>query len=231
LFARRGFLPLLIVIPVMALLLQPHYPLGSYPRYVAWMTFCAVIALAGQAIRFITIAHVPLKTSGRNRREQVAESLNTDGMYSVVRNPLYLGNCLSWLGLAAIPCSPTLWLLVLFIFWLYHERVIFREEAFLESKFGDVFRTWAERTPVFLPSPRRAASRLRYSFRYVGRGPRRSPRRTGPGAHGCGGPFGGGRPLQYTRAGFCTTVIFIAFVGIRWLRKNTPLFRVEGRTW
>ena len=42
----------------------------------------------------------PRGTSGRNTLGQVAEVLNTSGMYSVVRNPLYLGNFVIWLGLA-----------------------------------------------------------------------------------------------------------------------------------
>ncbi|MGC9453013.1 MAG: methyltransferase family protein, partial [Oceanipulchritudo sp.] len=39
-------------------------------------------------------------TSGRNTKQQVAYSLNTTGFYSVVRNPLYLGNFFMYLGIA-----------------------------------------------------------------------------------------------------------------------------------
>ncbi|MGB8874133.1 MAG: hypothetical protein WCC75_12145, partial [Desulfobaccales bacterium] len=42
----------------------------------------------------------PRGTSGRNTQGQVAETLNTTGIYSLVRNPLYLGNFLIWLGLS-----------------------------------------------------------------------------------------------------------------------------------
>ena len=31
-------------------------------------------------------------TSGRNTHDQVADSLNTSGIYSIVRHPLYVGN-------------------------------------------------------------------------------------------------------------------------------------------
>ena len=37
------------------------------------------------------------KTSGKNTAKQIAESLNTSGIYSVLRNPLYLANFLNWL--------------------------------------------------------------------------------------------------------------------------------------
>ena len=126
------------------------------------------MALSGQLLRFYTIGHVPRGTSGRNRREQVAESLNTTGIYSAVRNPLYLGNCLIWLGLAAVPQSLALWLIVALLFWLYHERIILAEEAFLERRFGEQFRQWAAVTPVFLPSLKRwRAAVLPFSFRHA----------------------------------------------------------------
>lgn len=152
LFRRRGWLPLIILVVVPLTFLNHRYPLESHDAQEAWVFVCMGVALLGQLLRFLTVGHAPPRTSGRNRRHQVADSLNTDGMYSLVRNPLYLGNCLAWLGLAAVPLSPWLWISVALIFWIYHERVILAEESFLEGKFGDTFRTWAARTPAFLPS-------------------------------------------------------------------------------
>lgn len=153
LFRRRGWLPLFILLTVPLAFVHYTYPFNRHEVQEAWTFVCMGLALVGQLIRFVTIAYVPARTSGRNRRTQVAELLNTDGTYSMVRNPLYLGNCLSWLGLAAIPHSPWLWLCIALVFWIYHERVILAEESFLEERFGDEFRSWAARTPVFLPNP------------------------------------------------------------------------------
>lgn len=36
-------------------------------------------------------------------------------------------------------------------FWLYYERIMFAEEAFLRKKFGDEYLTWANNTPAFIP--------------------------------------------------------------------------------
>ena len=36
-------------------------------------------------------------------------------------------------------------------FWLYYERIMFAEEAFLKKKFGDEYMTWANATPAFIP--------------------------------------------------------------------------------
>ncbi len=166
LFRWRGWLPLLILVGVPSAFVQFRYPLGRHDAQEVWMLLCAGVAVVGQVVRFLTIGRVPPRTSGRNRRNQVADSLNTEGMYSVVRNPLYLGNCLTWLGLAAVPMSVWLWVSVALVFWIYHERVIMAEEAFLEGKFGVAFREWAARTPAFLPNLRGwRPSPLAFSFR------------------------------------------------------------------
>ena len=58
------------------------------------MIFLAV-SLLGEAIRIITVGHAPRNTSGRNTTEgQVADVINTSGIYSIIRHPLYVGNFL-----------------------------------------------------------------------------------------------------------------------------------------
>ncbi|MFA5322469.1 MAG: isoprenylcysteine carboxylmethyltransferase family protein [Smithella sp.] len=99
----------------------------------------------------LTVGFVPEGTSGRNTKNQVAKELNTTGMYSVVRNPLYLGNFIIWLGLSMFVRIWWLSLIIILIFWLYYERIIFAEEEFLRSKFGSSYMKWAEKTPAFIP--------------------------------------------------------------------------------
>lgn len=147
-------MPLIILGAVPIAFFNYHYPFQSHDVQEIWVFVCIAVALLGQFLRFLTVGHARSRTSGRNRKNQVADSLNTDGTYSLVRNPLYLGNCLSWLALAAVPLSLWLWVSVALIFWLYHERVILAEESFLEGKFGDTFRAWAAKTPAFLPKLR-----------------------------------------------------------------------------
>lgn len=58
------------------------------------------LSVLGFWIRSVAIATTPKGTSGRNTKEgQVAESLNTTGIYSMIRHPLYLGNYLMWIGI------------------------------------------------------------------------------------------------------------------------------------
>jgi hypothetical protein len=94
---------------------------------------------------------VPAGTSGRNATAQRAHHLNTKGMYSIVRNPLYLGNFVIILGLLL---SIKVWWLVLLgamTFFIYMERIILTEEKFLEDNYGEPYKEWRARTPVILP--------------------------------------------------------------------------------
>ena len=111
-----------------------------------------LISLLGFMIRSYTIATTPRGTSGRNTKKQVAEQLNTKGIYSIVRHPLYLGNYLMWAGLLVFTMNPFLFLIVSLFFWLYYERIMFAEEAYLESRFGQQFTDWADRVPPFIPA-------------------------------------------------------------------------------
>jgi len=114
--------------------------------------FCVMVSLSGLLIRCLTIGYAPAGTSGRNTREQRADTLNTTGMYSIVRHPLYLGNFIVALG--AVLFIAVLWfdLLAIFAFLLYYTLIMFAEEEFLRRKFGDAFLKWSGNTPAFFPS-------------------------------------------------------------------------------
>lgn len=109
------------------------------------------VSFLGLVIRAITIGYAPKDTSGRNSKDHVAGVLNTTGIYSIVRNPLYLGNFLIVLGVALI--VKPFWLVVIyfFIFWIYYEQIIFSEEEFLLKKFGENYYKWTNKTPVIIP--------------------------------------------------------------------------------
>jgi len=154
LFRYRSYLPLLlfaVVFPVAAT--APHPP-STLRAERGWEVFCLATSLFGLAIRAYVAGTTPRGTSGRNTRRQAAETLNTTGLYSVMRHPLYLGNFFIWIGVAMLPRLWWLACLVALVFWLYYERIMAAEEAFLRSRFGEAFEEWAVRTPAFVPALR-----------------------------------------------------------------------------
>jgi len=151
LFKRRSYLPLACVGIILIALRHFKFPHGSHRLDQFWEIFCLVISTLGLGVRIATVGYVPKGTSGRNTKRQKASILNTTGMYSVVRHPLYLGNFLIWLGVSLFARIWWLSILLLLAFWLYYERVIFAEEEFLQNKFGQPFTEWVTRTRAFFP--------------------------------------------------------------------------------
>lgn len=150
LFKRRSWLPVLIILPgIAAMYLSNRQAIIFDFRYE--LVFFGV-SLFGELIRVLTVGFAPRNTSGRNTAAgQVADELNTTGIYSLVRHPLYLGNFFMWLGPALFLRSG--WFIIVFcmFYWLYYERIMFAEEQFLRRKFGDQYDKWAEKVSPFIP--------------------------------------------------------------------------------
>jgi protein-S-isoprenylcysteine O-methyltransferase Ste14 len=144
-------LPLIVIAIFLLALREYEYPGHSEKLDHIWEVVCLLVSFLGLGIRIVTIGHTPRGTSGRNTKKQVAETLNTTGLYSVVRNPLYLGNFFMWLGIALFAHLWWLTLIYILVFWLYYERIIFAEEAYLRDKFGNEYLEWANKTPAFIP--------------------------------------------------------------------------------
>lgn len=149
LFKYRGLLPILFLFGECAFLIfSPERILSSYFSQMSYLA----IGLSGLAIRVFVVGYSPADTSGRNTLEgQKAASLTTTGAYSLVRNPLYLGNFFLWLSIALFTENLLFTLVFSCIYWLYYERIILAEEAFLQAKFKEIYIQWAERTPAFIP--------------------------------------------------------------------------------
>jgi protein-S-isoprenylcysteine O-methyltransferase Ste14 len=151
LFRHRSHLPLLALPIVVAGLSSFTYFAHDEMLDDAWGVLCLLVSLAGLGVRVLTIGYAPKGTSGRNTQTQVAQVLNTTGMYSLVRHPLYLGNYLIVLGLALF--FHTWWMVVCAtcLYALYYERIMFAEEAYLRNQFGETFEAWAAITPAIVP--------------------------------------------------------------------------------
>lgn len=143
-----GFTPLIALVILQPEPIHTHFGETADTIYEA---ICIVIAFIGLGIRGLTVGVVPAGTSGRNTHAQRANSLNTTGMYSLTRNPLYFGNSIIYVAVAMF--TQSLWLTILMILFLivYLERIIATEERYLLDKFGEPYAQWAASVPVFFP--------------------------------------------------------------------------------
>ena len=147
LFKYRGQFPILLFLSSI-----PFIKFTSFSNYNEIFIFSSVFFFtSGYLIRFYTIATTPKNTSGRNTKKQIAETLNTKGIYSLVRNPLYLGNYLIWLGVSLYTFNIYFLIYMSSIFYLFYRRIIFAEECFLRKKFDKQYNQWAQQTNSFFP--------------------------------------------------------------------------------
>ena len=150
LFKYRGFVPVIFAIGAFYIQLIDTTERLSYGLVEEIAFFLVVL---GHLIRALTVGHRSMRTSGRNRSHQVAEVLNTKGMYSVVQHPLYLANILIWIGWTTLLCIPWLIVVATFVFVVYYLFIIYAEEQFLRGKFGQDYERWHRRTPRLIPNP------------------------------------------------------------------------------
>ena len=151
LFRWRSYPPVLVLVLGVLYLRHFYYTDNSQILDSVWEPVCMAVSFFGMLIRAYAVGYSATGTSGRNTDKQVAKVLNSTGIYSVVRHPLYLGNFFMWLGVSMFMRSWWFSLIVSLIFWVYYERIMFAEEAFLRKKFGEEFVRWAENTPAFIP--------------------------------------------------------------------------------
>ncbi|NQV80188.1 MAG: DUF1295 domain-containing protein [Alphaproteobacteria bacterium] len=154
LFRWRSFLPLVLAPFAIAAVYGSRDYVGALGEHIddSWEVVSITISLVGLFLRSMTVGFAPAGTSGRNTRLQRANHLNTTGLYSVVRHPLYLANFLIFLGF--LVALKVWWfpLVGAFAFTIYYERIMMTEEAFLHGKFGESYERWAAVTPAFVPA-------------------------------------------------------------------------------
>lgn len=173
LFKYRSYLPLIVLIIGAVLYARTEiYPetfiIEGTPYEIYYETIALIVGLIGLSIRVYTVGHTPQNTSGRNTDQQIADTLNTTGMYSILRHPLYLGNFLMWFAPAML--TGNFWFLIAFVlfYWVYYERIMYAEEQFLRGKFGEEYLSWSKNVPAFVPNFKNfQKSNLSFSWKKV----------------------------------------------------------------
>ena len=149
-FKYRGQIPLLFFL--VAFILMHFFPIYEHWLNPNYSTAAMVLVVLGHLIRAFAVGNRATHTSGRNRDQQVAEALNSTGIYSMVRHPLYLGNITTYIGWAVFTGIDWLVPVFLILFVAYYRLIIYAEEQFLTRKFGQDYLDWRKQTPLLLPA-------------------------------------------------------------------------------
>jgi hypothetical protein len=106
------------------------------------------VTLLGELIRFWGVHHIG--AISRTRSERLGPLVNS-GPFAIVRNPLYIGNVLLWVGFALT--ARLVWLapVVLVLLGAEYHAIVRWEETLLESKRGEEYRDYVSRVPRWIP--------------------------------------------------------------------------------
>jgi protein-S-isoprenylcysteine O-methyltransferase Ste14 len=160
LFRQRTWLPL----PIAAALLL--VPANAVPVDSTSVTWAGVpIVAAGELLRVWAVHHIGVIS--RTRSDRLGPLIDT-GPFSLVRNPLYLGNILLWVGFAV--SARLLWLVPVIVAVLafeYH-TIVRWEEGLLTARIGATYGDYTRRVPRWVPAvrvPSTAQDAGRFSWR------------------------------------------------------------------
>jgi protein-S-isoprenylcysteine O-methyltransferase Ste14 len=231
-FKYRSYLPV-VLYPLATLVIYLEARQDFAFSGIKWSVFCLFVSLLGLAVRVLVIGFTPKGTSGRNTTEQIAKVLNTKGIYSVVRHPLYLGNFLMWFGIILFVNNFWFTAVCILLFWLYYERIMFAEEQFLKRQFGDQYLEWSKNVPPFFPKLKSWQNAdLKFSIRNV-------LKREYNGLFAIGISFAYIDVLrnyvEYSKfkisdfSLYLAIVTFVIFIVLRTLKKTTRVLHVKGR--
>jgi protein-S-isoprenylcysteine O-methyltransferase Ste14 len=116
----------------------------------SWTLVGAGVVLTGlgESVRLWAVHHIGVIS--RTRSERLGP-LVVSGPFGLVRNPLYIGNILLWVGFALTARLPWMAPVVLVLLFLEYEAIVRWEEQLLESRIGAAYRDYAERVPRWMP--------------------------------------------------------------------------------
>jgi len=110
-----------------------------------------IIALSGELIRIWAVSFAGSET--RTTSGVGGSNLVTQGPYSIVRNPLYIGNIMLYVGIGIMSYAlfPYLQIFAFLFFLFQYYCIILAEEDFLQNKFSEKFTDYKKSVSRFFP--------------------------------------------------------------------------------
>jgi protein-S-isoprenylcysteine O-methyltransferase Ste14 len=153
LFRHRTSIPLPIVLALLVI------PAPDSPTILSTLLsrLGVLFVAAGETVRLWAVHHIG--AISRTRSDRLGPLIDS-GPFARVRNPLYLGNILLWVGFAL--SARLVWLapvVVILLAFEYH-AIVRWEESLLAMRLGDAYLDYTTRVPRWIPRPGAAQSNV-----------------------------------------------------------------------
>ena len=127
---------------IISILLQRYFPIkSSFTHRIVTLIPGVILIVAGQLFSIPALRQF-LQTKNSLIPFKSATSLQTGGVYSVSRNPMYTGLLLTYTGLAFIFGNYWTVILIPVLMAIVIYAVILPEERYLSRAFGDQFESY-----------------------------------------------------------------------------------------
>ena len=131
-------------------------PIGLMIRYFArstnsYLPMGTALLICGELIRIWAVSYAGGETRTRNVG---APTLCSSGPYAFVRNPLYVGNMLMYVGIVLIAGAANIFLMVATtssFFLIQYSLIISLEEETLDNLFGENYVEYKKNVPAIFP--------------------------------------------------------------------------------
>jgi protein-S-isoprenylcysteine O-methyltransferase Ste14 len=141
LFTLRSYTPIPFLL-VMIIFAQPT---------IMTMIIGFVLVALGESIRLWGVAYAGSLT--RVTGSVGAPEVIVAGPFAYVRNPLYAGNMLTYIGIGVMSNALYPWLVIAAAVWFAFQyyQIILGEEEFLAKEFGEEYANYKKNVPRFIP--------------------------------------------------------------------------------
>jgi len=143
--------PLIYVVAFLAaILLQRQFYIDNAPFHHPLSKILGIVLLVCSLFFLVTSLTKFFRTKNTLIPFKPASSLQTNGIYSVSRNPMYVGLAIVYLGLTCL--IGNWWNIILFplLIFLVEVLIIKKEESYLERAFKDEFANYRQKVRRWL---------------------------------------------------------------------------------
>lgn len=125
-----------------------------------------IILLIGEYIRIWSVSYAGSET--RTTSGVGGSNLVTQGPYSIIRNPLYLGNIMMYAGIGIMSNAlfPFLLVIAVIYFTFQYYLIIFNEEGYLRIAYKENFEVYCNHVHRFLPFPKTLPIEIKSNLKF-----------------------------------------------------------------